>query len=84
LEKSGNKLVRVIFDNPANQEGPGKWYLEKLIETACSYEGANQKYICIDIPKDVDLFKVCNYVTDNNIQWEHAAPSYEELYLDEN
>jgi len=46
----------------------------------CSYEGANPKYICIDIPKDVDLFKVCNYLTEHEVKWEHAAPTYEELY----
>ena len=49
----------------------------------CSYEGANPKYICIDIPKEVDLFEVCNYLTDNEIQWEYAAPSYAEIYPDE-
>jgi hypothetical protein len=83
LEKSGNKLVRVIFENPADQEGPEKEHLKKLVEMGCNYEGANPKYICIDIPKDVDLFKVCNYLTENNIQWEHAAPRYSELYPDE-
>ena len=49
----------------------------------CSYEGANPKYICIDIPEEVDLSTVCSYLTENEIQWEHAAPSYEELYPDE-
>ena len=83
LEKSGNKLVRVVFENPADEKGPEKENLNKLVEMGCSYEGANPKYICIDIPKDVDLFEVCNYLTENAIQWEHAAPSYAELYPDE-
>jgi hypothetical protein len=83
IEKSGNKLVRVIFESPADQEGPEKDHLNKLVEMGCSYEGANPKYICIDIPKEVDLFQVCNSLTENEIQWEHAAPSYAELYPDE-
>jgi hypothetical protein len=83
LEKSGNKLVRVNFENPANQDGPEKEHLENLVEMGCSYEGMNPKYICIDIPKKVDLFTVCNYLTENNIQWEHAAPSYGNLYPDD-
>ena len=80
IEKSGNKLVRVIFDNPADKEGPEKEHLENLVKMGCSYEGANPKYICIDIPPAVELSDVADYLTRNNIQWEHAAPSYEELY----
>jgi len=82
IEKSGNKLVRVIFENPSDQEGPEKEHLENLVKMGCSYEGANPKYICIDIPKDIDLFTICEYLTENEIQWEHAAPRYAELYPD--
>ena len=48
----------------------------------CSYEGANPKYICIDIPKSVELNNICNYLSENNLQWEHVAPTYTELYPD--
>jgi len=80
LEKSGNKLVRIIFENPANEEGPEKQHLENLVALGCSYEGANPKYICIDIPKEVELKKVCNYLIESDIQWEHVVPTYNELY----
>jgi hypothetical protein len=84
LEKSGNKLVRIIFENPADEEGEEKRHLEHLVQMGCTYEGANPKYICIDIPAKVDLWKVAEYLTENGIQWEHAAPTYAELYPDEN
>ncbi len=83
LEKSGNKLVRVIFENPANEEGPEKRHLDSLVAMGCSYEGANPKCICIDIPKSVELNMVCQYLTDNEIQWEHVSPRYSELYPDD-
>jgi len=83
LEKSGNKLVRIFFENPSDVESPEKDHLDLLVSMGCSYEGANPKYICIDIPKNVDLFKVCNYLTKHEIQWEHVAPTYSELYPDE-
>ena len=83
LEKSGNKLVRVIFENPADQEGQEKEHLEKLVKMGCSYEGATPTYICIVIPKEIELSTICDYLTKNEIQWEHAAPSYAELYPDE-
>ena len=82
LDKSGSKLVRVIFDNPANQEGPEKTHIEALVRMGCSYEGSNPKYICIEIPSNVELVEICNYLTNNQIQWEHAAPTYSELYPD--
>ena len=82
LEKSGNKLVRVIFENPANEEGPEKDHLDALVAMGCSYEGANPKYICIDIPKNVELGEVCEYLIENSVQWEHVAPRYSELYPD--
>ncbi len=83
LEKSGNKLLRVIFDNPAKQKGREQKFLEELVNMGCSYEGANPKYYCINIPKGIELFEVCDYLTKNSIQWEHVAPTYSELYPDE-
>ena len=83
LEKSGNKLLRVVFENPADQEGPEKEHLKNIVKNmGCSYKGANPKYICIDIPKSVELNNICNYLTENNLQWEHVAPTYAELYPD--
>ena len=83
LQKSGNKLVRVIFENPANTEGPEKDLLDTLVKMGCSYESAGPTYFCIDIPVEVELFDVCQYLTDNKVQWEHAAPAYSELYPDD-
>jgi len=80
IEKSGNKLVRVIFDNPADEEGLEKNHLDSLVAMGCSFEGANPKYICIEIPKRLELFEVCNYLTEHEIQWEHVVPTYTELY----
>lgn len=83
LERSGNKMVRVIFENSSKEDGPEKTHLEEIVKLGCSYEGANPKYICIDIPPEVELFDVCEYLTKNELQWEHASPSYSELYPDE-
>ena len=80
LESSGHKLVRVIFDHPVNEDGPEKDHLEKLMALGCTYEGANPKYICLDIPPEVELGKVTEYLINNELNWEHAAPSYEMLY----
>jgi len=83
IEKSGNKLVRVIFENPADEDGPEKNHLDSIVAMGCSFESANPKYFCIDIPEEVELFDVCNYLSEQGLQWEHAAPAYAELYPDD-
>ena len=80
LESSGHKLVRVIFDHPVNEDGPEKDHLENLMALGCTYEGANPKYICLDVPPEVELGRVTEYLINNELNWEHAAPSYETLY----
>lgn len=80
LEPSGHKLVRIIFENPADEEGKEKEQLDSLVAMGCAYEGANPKYICLDIPPEVELGKVTEYLINNEVNWEHAAPSYETLY----
>ena len=81
-ERSGNKLVRIIFENPADEPGPEKEHLDALIAMGCTYEGANPKYICLDIPQPVELADITKYLINNELNWEHAAPSYDVLYPD--
>ncbi len=80
VEKSGHKTVRVIFDPPINQNEQSKSILDGMVEMGCSYEGANPTYIAVDIPPEVDLLKVREYLIKVNVQWEHADPSYDRLF----
>ncbi|WP_299947154.1 DUF4265 domain-containing protein [uncultured Microbulbifer sp.] len=80
LELSGHKLVRIVFENPVDEDCQEKEHLENLVEMGCTYEGANPKYICLDIPPEVELGKVTEYLINNELNWEHAAPSYNTLY----
>ena len=82
LEPSGHKLVRIIFDNPSDKDGQEKVHLENLVDQVCTYEGANPKYICLAIPPEIDLGTITEYLITNDINWEHAAPSYDTLYPD--
>ncbi|MFA0814034.1 DUF4265 domain-containing protein [Microbulbifer epialgicus] len=50
LEPSGHKLVRIIFDNSADEDSKEKEQLDDLVAMGCTYEGANPKYYCLDIP----------------------------------
>ena len=80
LEKSGHKLVRIIFENPSDEDGVEKSHLESLVEMGCTYEACNPKYICLDIPPEIDLWDICNYLSKSYISWEHASPTHDELF----
>ena len=83
LEKSGNRTVRVILDPPLANGNSSDEVVQELLSLGCSYEGANPGYLCIVIPEESDFGLVCERLTARNIEWEHADPSYAELYPDE-
>jgi len=83
LRKSGHKTVRLILDPPAEPGNESQDILEALVKLGCSYEGSNPSYIAVDIPPPVDLGRVKGFLVDSGVQWEHADPSYEELYGDD-
>jgi len=77
VSKSGNRTVRVIFVEPGNESDV---VLQGLVGLGCSYEGANEKYMSINIPRSVDLDAVRTYLIQRNATWEHADPTYAELF----
>ena len=80
LEKSGNRTVRVNFDSAAESGNETDKHLKALLAMGCDYEGANRRYIAINIPPDVQLDAVRDYLVANELNREHADPSYEELH----
>jgi hypothetical protein len=54
-----------------------------LVALGCDYEGANTRYIAVNIPPHVELESVRQYLTQCNATWEHADPSYAELFPDD-
>jgi hypothetical protein len=83
LEKSGNRTVRVILDPPVADGNSSDVTVKELLALGCSYEGANTTYLSIVIPQEADFAAVCSRLTARDVQWEHADPSYDELYPDE-
>jgi Domain of unknown function (DUF4265)/Uncharacterized protein conserved in bacteria (DUF2314) len=83
VEKSGNRTVRVILDPPSDKSRKSMKVLESLVEMGCSYEGANPGYIAVNIPPEVDLEPVCDFLSKTGQQWEHADPAYDDLYPDD-
>ncbi len=81
--KSGNRTVRVIVDPPVSPGNASDDVLQGLVALGCSYEGANARYMAVNIPAEIDLQAVCDYLIHHQAQWEHADPSYAAMYPEE-
>ena len=80
VSKSGNRTIRVIFETPIETGNESEQLLQGLIALGCDYEGANRKYISVNIPPGVDLDVVRTYLIEHNATWEHADPTYATLF----
>lgn len=80
LRKCGNRTVRVFFDDPVEPGSVSEKLLSVLESFGCEYEGANKRYVAITIPPRVELAAVRDFLVENALTWEHADPSYSELY----
>jgi hypothetical protein len=80
VEKSGHRTVRIIFDPPVEEGNDSDKRLKDIVALGCSYEGANASYICVDIPPDIDFDRVRDYLVRHKLNFEHADPTYEELF----
>jgi len=81
--KSGHRTIRIIFKEPVEEGSASKRVLEELVSLGCSYEGANKTYICLDIPPDVELQSIRHFLIQRALRFEHADPTYDELFPDE-
>lgn len=80
VSKSGHRTVRVIFDPPVENGNASDQLFQGLVSRGCTYEGANRGYMSIDVPPSVKLQTIRQYLIDNDATWEHADPTYEELF----
>ena len=79
IVKSGNSTVRILFDEPVEDGNSPQVILDQLISLGCSYEGANRKYIAVNIPSSVNLSTVCSFLVEQQLSWEYADPTYEQI-----
>lgn len=73
--KSGHKTLRVISENPIEQS-----FLDALVATGCTYEGATPRFLAIDVPADVELNAVVDMLDKSGLQWEYGDPTYQDIH----
>jgi hypothetical protein len=82
VARSGNRTVRVCFGPPIENGNESDRVLKGLLALGCDYEGANRKYVCVNVPPNVRLEVVRSYLIEQRATWEHADPTYDELFPD--
>ena len=78
--KSGHRTVRAIVARAADAE---RLVARPMKALGCSVEGATSTLLAIDVPPEADLGAVARTLTDAGLTWEHADPTYEDLYGDD-
>ena len=72
--KSGNRTMRVAFNQRVNQGNESDRILNALIDMGCGAEGADGIVFAINIPARLDLHEVVSYVDRAGVDWEIADP----------
>ena len=83
VEKAGHRTVRVILDPGADRSLESQAVLDGLVALGASYEGANPRYLAIDIPPKVALDSIVEYLVASGCQWEYGDPRYSDLFPEE-
>ncbi|MBI1333471.1 MAG: DUF4265 domain-containing protein [Armatimonadetes bacterium] len=83
IAKSGSKTVRIIIEdlegNPT--EHP---VLKGLNDRGCWFECAFGSLFTICLPPEVDLWAIREFLLESGAQFEHADPTYNELFPNSN
>ena len=70
--KSGYRTLRVRSGDPVPAA-----LLKALVSLGCSYEGANPRFIAVDVAPGLDLAAPANLLTSSGLEWEYADPTLE-------
>ena len=77
VKPSGRRLVRSRFD--ISSVGLDV-HLEHFAGLGCHCEPILEDAVCIDVPADVTLGAIAEYLLEHAVNWEFANPTYASLY----
>ena len=80
VEKSGNRTVRLLLAKFSVNSETAQPILRGIEGLGCSYENLQASMLCVNVPHEVDLQQVVEYLKTLEMWWEYADPTYETLY----
>lgn len=81
--KSGHRTVRITLERGPDESPESRAMLQRLNSMGCSWEGMNPLYLAVDLPPEVELQRVADFLSQSGCRWEYADPKYEDLFPDE-
>jgi hypothetical protein len=80
VKKSGNRTLRVIFQDYPSTDPKAEEILAELCDLGCTYEGMPPRLISLNVPPKVNLGIVTDFLKRQyGLQWEYADPTYEQV-----
>lgn len=80
VEKSGHRTVRIYFEKSLFLERRARALLRALEVEGCNWDNLDGRFVAVNVPPVVDLSDVCALLDEYEVDWEHADPTYDELY----
>ena len=75
LTKSCNRTVRLILDNPPAPGNASDALLSGITSIGCAIEGADKRYLAINVPPPVAMEALTDILTASTFSWESADPA---------
>lgn len=80
VKKSGNRTLRVIFQDYRSTEPKAEEILAGLRDLGCTYEAMPPRLISLNVPRKLNLGNVTDFLKRQfGLQWEYADPTYEQV-----
>jgi hypothetical protein len=81
LEKSGHRTLRIMLDESIKESKRSVSILDRLSSMDCGYEGmGGKRYFVINVQPQCDFDAVRDYLNHENVQWEYADPTYDQIH----
>ncbi len=71
--------MRIQFDGFSAEDKEAESVLADVVNLGCTYEGYGSLLV-IDVPPEVNLETVTEYLVDSELEWEYANPTYDEMF----
>ncbi|MCP5425182.1 MAG: DUF4265 domain-containing protein [Gammaproteobacteria bacterium] len=80
VEKSGNRTVRFLLSRFSIESDEAQTILAYVTEKGCHYSNLQPNVVSILVPQHVDLEQVTDYLRQAQVWWEHADPTWDDLF----
>ena len=71
LRKSGHRTVRVLLEDPCDDEDP---FYSRLVQLGCGVARATPRFLALDIPPNADIEAIARHLATSDVDWEPSDP----------